>query len=407
MTRFARAEGSKGSNKRECEDATPWKVMKKDILVQKENGKKTKNVNEKTKSVVPSPKGVNLKSPTNIEDVNFDETLQTEQKNTKKDGKKKKGTSLEEMKKNWVIEDGKRYKVFKDGTKKPWFDLGYEENDVMTRFNNFFIKHEDVDELNQYEKSLQEQNLSDKELRLELLRDEIKKNKKSKETETYDKPTKISNTKSKKTEKNDNPAKISNKKSGKNLVKKAKRKFQPKFEENEIMTNFEGYWILRENLPHLQKVADIKFWRIINNRTDGNEERKLTADEELVYRRLMKKEKRREMNLLQNYLKDKKNGIQSATHSEYRRQGIVKDHWQNNYNEDTVKFDGYYIKKEGAERLSELRETMLAKGCTEEEIAEVMKTERRKEERVLKRTTKSFCYQVSTTWSYGVLLSRK
>lgn len=39
------------------------------------------------------------------------------------------------------------------------------------------------------------------------------------------------------------------------------------------------------------------------------------------------------------------------------------------------------------------KETMLAKGCTEEEIAEVMKTERRKEERVLKRTTKSFCYQ--------------
>lgn len=42
MTRFARAKGSKASNERAPEDATPWEVMKEQLLQAKIDGEHAK-----------------------------------------------------------------------------------------------------------------------------------------------------------------------------------------------------------------------------------------------------------------------------------------------------------------------------------------------------------------------------
>lgn len=177
MTRFARADGSKGSNKKTYEEATPWHEMKNDLLKTLKKNKKKKTLKKKEtnafikdnkevlnkpfKTVITENKNQNLshsftlKEKTKEREKKFDDSQVDE---TSK--KSKKNISLEEKKKNYIIEDGNKYFPCKDGTKKPWFDLPYKENDIMTRYKNFYIKREAIPELEAFQKSLEEKNLS-------------------------------------------------------------------------------------------------------------------------------------------------------------------------------------------------------------------------------------------------------
>lgn len=79
------------------------------------------------------------------------------------------------------------------------------------------------------------------------------------------------------------------------------------YEENELMTQFDGYWIRRENLEFMHSISRKKKKVIINQREDGNANPDLTPEEERVYRRQMKKEKRREQSLLDKQLREMAN----------------------------------------------------------------------------------------------------
>ncbi|XP_029033260.2 GATA zinc finger domain-containing protein 8-like isoform X1 [Osmia bicornis bicornis] len=59
---------------------------------------------------------------------------------------------------------------------------------------------------------------------------------------------------------------------------------------------------------------------------------------------------------------------------------------------EIVKFDGFPVKKEDADRLHELKQKMIMKGIPEKEINVAMKLERRKAEKALARIKKCVCF---------------
>jgi zinc finger CCHC domain-containing protein 9 len=59
---------------------------------------------------------------------------------------------------------------------------------------------------------------------------------------------------------------------------------------------------------------------------------------------------------------------------------------------EVMKFDGFPLKKEDAERLEELRKSLLEKGIPRKEVAAAMKRERRKAEKALVRERKKVCF---------------
>lgn len=59
---------------------------------------------------------------------------------------------------------------------------------------------------------------------------------------------------------------------------------------------------------------------------------------------------------------------------------------------EVMKFDGFPVKKEDAERLEKLRENLLQEGIAEREVTSIMKQERRKAEKALARERKKVCF---------------
>lgn len=59
---------------------------------------------------------------------------------------------------------------------------------------------------------------------------------------------------------------------------------------------------------------------------------------------------------------------------------------------EVVKFDGFPVKREDAERLEKLRQNLREEGIAEKEVASIMKQERRKAEKALARERKRVCF---------------
>lgn len=183
MVRFARAEGSKGSNKKEYEDATPWA----DIVSQLEtnNKKRKKNQTEAESEKQNGILGQDAKKKKENSTVKQETTPQNpfqptkDQKTDQEKGqqvpsiqdkvkKRKKGKNkeLKTSEPQYTINsEGKRVKVFRDGTERTWFDLPYEENDTMTRYENMWVKKAKVGELDCLKAALVEEGLDKKSVR--------------------------------------------------------------------------------------------------------------------------------------------------------------------------------------------------------------------------------------------------
>lgn len=185
MVRFARAEGSKGSNKRQLEEPTPWLEMVEQLNVTKKKKKSKKDLgNERNYDTLDQTtkkkKGktdagkqdikvqnitqhvTELKSKANKEEKN--EPNLTTQNLVGKKKKIKKGSKSMEPEYT-ITSDGKRVKVFRDGTQRTWFDLPYEESDLMTRYEGMWVKQEMVSELDRLKATLEEEGLDKKEVR--------------------------------------------------------------------------------------------------------------------------------------------------------------------------------------------------------------------------------------------------
>lgn len=182
MVRFARADGSKGSNKRQLEEPTPWTEMVSNLEGNKkkrkknkevESGKKEETLGQGTKIRDIGTGGQQTKLVNAFQAVKNQKTeekrigrpAQTTQNAVKKNKKEKKKGAKTSEPEYTITPEGKRVKVFRDGTARTWFDLPYEESDTMTRYENMWVKKEMVGELDRLKAALQEEGLDKKEVR--------------------------------------------------------------------------------------------------------------------------------------------------------------------------------------------------------------------------------------------------
>lgn len=134
------------------------------------------------------------------------------------------------------------------------------------------------------------------------------------------------------------------------------------FEENDIMTQYEGVWVLKSAVEYLDSRREQLVKEAISAREDGNDSTELTKEEQITVQRTMKKEKRRELKVLQKHLRGiKVDATQARNRNEVTnaasKTNIPNRSSSNNNEEDfeVVKFDGYLVKKESAERLNGLK----------------------------------------------------
>lgn len=189
MVRFARADGSKGSNKRQLEEATPWIEMVKQIESNKKmkSKKKMESRRDDDGTLGETTKKKKIKLDDSEESITSQNMLQyvtkekfeakKEESNEstqaaqiliKKRKKEKKDLKTKDPEYT-ITSEGKRVKVFRDGTQRTWFDLPYEESDLMTRYEGMWVKQEVVDELDRLKATLEEEGLSKKEVRRPLV----------------------------------------------------------------------------------------------------------------------------------------------------------------------------------------------------------------------------------------------
>ena len=125
---------------------------------------------------------------------------------------------------------------------------------------------------------------------------------------------------------------------------------QEEFQENELMTNYDGYWVLREEMESLEAAKKMELEAIFAARTDESDinEGKLTPKEQIVLQRAMKKRKRfQHRKLLQNL---SKTGRKVNDAGRGNRGGKREDD-----SGKVVQFDGFWVKKDAADRLHKLR----------------------------------------------------
>ncbi|KAK8723379.1 hypothetical protein OTU49_011683 [Cherax quadricarinatus] len=394
-----------------------------------------------------------------------------------------------------VNSKGERVKVFKDGTERTWFDLPYEDNERMTRYDGMWVKRKMAEKLESLKASLKEQGLEGKEimrkmmkakrkahrqLRIELIYEQkelvseqkplkakdttqdetpIKLKKKGKKTKTKDvrnKPKEVV-LEADSTCENQNVIGIANKSLDNETLNerpenhqseelhktyntqernvqdkgihvnhslsKAHQKVIPVtwtkgansktlgksianrktlhgewqtgsfvFEENDIMTQYEGYWVLREAVEMLNAASEEKLRNIYNARVENCDARELTGEEQIIFQRAMKKEKRFYNRKLMIFLSRGTGQRMINKHSAHEQKGSLNSvENQSKSAESVVKFDGFWVKKESADRLNKLKERLTAEGVSAEELYTIMQKERRKEERLLKNERKLVC----------------
>lgn len=125
------------------------------------------------------------------------------------------------------------------------------------------------------------------------------------------------------------------------------------FEENELMTNYDGYWVLREDAESLEAAKKAELEVLYAARTDKTTESEgeLTQEEKLALQRAMKKKKRMYHRKL--LAKLSKMGVKASDRR--KRERNDKERAKKEDTNKVVKFDGFWIKKEAADRLHKLR----------------------------------------------------
>lgn len=183
MVRFARAEGSKGSNKRQLEEPTPWVEMVEQIESKKKKKKSKKETGAtesddctleqttKKKKIVIADEQDKLQNALQHmkkqkPEVEKERSGLTQTTQDLDESKRKKKKGLRTTGPDYIItSEGKRVKVFRDGSQRTWFDLPYEESDFMTRYEGMWVKQEMVGELERLKAALEEEGLNKKEVR--------------------------------------------------------------------------------------------------------------------------------------------------------------------------------------------------------------------------------------------------
>ncbi|CAD1468910.1 unnamed protein product, partial [Heterotrigona itama] len=324
MTRYARAKGSKASNERTPNDATPWHLMKQQLIEntskEEKSFKETKTVKEllentqNTSDNVENAYGSWAEFPNNFK----------KRDNFTTEKIKKKRRIINEVDNSISIVKNKEYQ--KDE---------YQPNDTS---NNKKRKKDNISEI--------KENNTDAEISVN--ESQNKKNKLSKRQKRNMKKRNSNESISKIIENNNDDSTAS--KSINNNKNESKKIDQPqrKFDKN--------FPIKSQNFRSVPNKFGVKK---LDNQKRKRKPPKIRDDKE---------HKRRKADLGPSKIII--NGVELHI----------------------VKFDGFPVKKEDAERLSDLKQKMIMKGIPQKEINTAMKLERRKAEKALARIRKCVCF---------------
>lgn len=316
MTRYARAKGSKASNERIPNEATPWHVMKQQLI---ENLSKKQEISEKTKSVKELLEHKQNKFTTNeIESINNSWAEFPDNSERRKD------LMTNNIKKNQKIQ----------------LNQAKIENDTNINKPNISL-----DKLNKKRKK-NVQDISE----IKKNKNDILTNESQNEKVIPFKRQKYNNEKNLNenlfniTENNNDNFTLKNTNNNRNI----KINQTIRFNKNSV-TKSQKY----KNIPN--KFGIKKF----DNQKKKKKPPKIRDDKE---------HKRRKPDLGSSKIII--NGIEI----------------------EIVKFDGFPVKKEDADRLNDLKQKMIMKGVPQKEIDAAMKLERRKAEKALARIKKCVCF---------------
>ncbi|KOX72919.1 Zinc finger CCHC domain-containing protein 9 [Melipona quadrifasciata] len=324
MTRYARAKGSKASNERTPNDATPWYLMKQQLI---ENTSKEEKSFKETKTVKELLENTQNTS-NNVENVHdswaeFPSNFEKDNFKTKKIKKKRK--IINEVDNSISTVKNKEYQ--KDE---------YQSNDTSD------IKKRKKD------KHISEIMENNTDAIISVNESQNKKDKLSKRQKRNMKKRNSNESISKIIENNNHDSTAS--KNINNNKNKSKRIDQPqrKFDKN--------FPIKPQNFKSVPNKFGMKK---LDSQKRKRKPLKIRDDKE---------HKRRKADLGPSKIII--NGVEL----------------------DIVKFDGFPVRKEDADRLSDLKQKMIMKGIPREEINTAMKLERRKAEKALARIRKCVCF---------------
>lgn len=350
MTRFARAQGSKSSNKREPEEATSWHEMKQQLLEKQQTAD-----NEKKRATMDEVRAQNYKA---FLKENEDNDRKTEWADfpgvTKKASKKvRKEQKLKKIIKNnsCVTDDdtvSKQFSLLKD---KIEMVLSEEPEDKPTA-KKMKSKKQELPKCASHKSEDDEGIESDdapEEISAKVKPQEIVVKKKKPKQKKVHIPPEESQTAKNNTDKK---------------VKKAKNK-KKKQKKPEDMTEEELAKVEKKKLKKVSQIEKKKHFKAIEAEREKNK-----------YSKPLKPPKPRD---------DKEHPR--------RKPQRVTTMTINGKEVDIGYFDGFPVKKEDYDRLLKLHKDMRNKGIPQSEIKTTLKLERRKAEKALAREKKKRCFK--------------
>ncbi|XP_057665012.1 uncharacterized protein LOC130899246 [Diorhabda carinulata] len=410
MTRFARAKGSKASNERVPEEATPWNEMKQQLL------EKNKYIEEsKNRQKAIEQRNSNYRAF--IEEKELEESKKSQWaqfptddlKNTSLSDKRKKRKSISLMnEKNFELSDNDETFV----ALRTKVDKVLNETELGERSNknDCDATPEELSTKIELDSSPKNKKLKKKKISIPSIintstndaetkrKAKKRKNEENIESERNENSENIVSTSSKlKTDKKVKKSKIQPKKVIKeNLteqdIKKLEKKKQKKIKqiekrkmgkqlkkqeaESEKLTN--GVSEATNNLaPDAENCTKTSHRHKFDNQTGGNDN----------------KNKFEKPNSSNRFVKNKK-FPKSKDEKEHKRRKppLPTKMFINGKDVEIDYVDGFPVKKEDAIRLKKLRKEMISKGLPRSEIKIALKLERRKAEKAFSREKKKVCF---------------
>lgn len=398
MTRFARAKGSKASNERVTEDATPWSTLKQQLLDNLNNEKNSPNdINdqkianyqkfikekeeEERKHVVWAsfPVQENKSLLLNKQSKrNQKKKLISAEKNNNLDANTHQEVKIIKKKKLKIVsavEIKNKSDKFKNSLINPDSEIGYKANQVKkNRLINLESSQEESSDVNIVNQKIAEQAVHVE--KTESIKSKDKKHKKRKS----EKESRVIGTKKLKTDNVENLKKV---KKQNNLtqadLKKIERKKQKKLKQLLKKKEFKQ----KSEQKKLQLSADVS----VETNTVEETEESIKTNETEISRADNEKVNNKKVFKQDIMLKMKKEKRLNGEHKR-RKPTLPYKMFINGKELEIAYIEGFPVKKDDAERLKKLRKELISKGLPRGEIDLALKLERRKAEKALAREKK-------------------
>ncbi|OXU21340.1 hypothetical protein TSAR_002332 [Trichomalopsis sarcophagae] len=395
MTRFARAKGSKSSNERLPDEPTPWHVMKQQLESNLEPAKEPQAKTKTARQLLNEKEDLYYAQSVGNVNTDWAEFDAPKKTNGIKSGKieKKQKDQNENVKKavdNVKLEEPKQVsakaeKIVKENTSEDVGERGKNTKAKGKAENTFQTEEHPPTKTENANEDIQERRRNKKAKRKA---DSASQAKIVKTEKQENPPVKIENPSESKSENAETAGKLS--KRQKRNQKKQNQKTDEKNDRAQTAPfNAEGNdWDNSVSFNKRRKFSDDQDGKPVGNGGQNNFRDRNSNSNFNEYKNF-----RRFGNNVPKKFQPK--SAKPRDDKEHRRRKPDQPAMKvtiNGMDLEIVKYDGFPVKKEDAERLTELRKEMVLKGIPKSEIDAAMKLERRKCEKALARVRRQVCF---------------